>query len=700
MRKERTAINRITPDRYILATSVSLTPANKCTLASIIGPSLNDPGDIFGIRDLNGLLRKHEEVTKAHIKLWLTNTAVLERVLYAASHNFTRFMLEEIKVKLKFYVQNPSFKLALDILKSKRVLIVSGAPGVGKTTLARMLCYTYIAKGWEFVAMETPKDWLSRVSDAHKQIFFHDDFLGVVDFNKQDFSTNNPALKLFLSRVERTPNARLVMTTRSHIYKQAQLASETFSHRQFDVRRYTLDVGVYTRRIRARILYNHLFAASVPYGHICALIKSGTIKKIVDHEHYSPRILEWMTGENGTKCIPAERYADEFLLVLDNPQDLWDHAFRIQITPRCQNLLYALYFASESGEEIDQLRKIFDGIHPLLCLAYGHPRDKNDFEESLKTLEGGFVVIDDQVVSYINPSVRDYLKGQLLDKEHLIALAGGAPNAKCAKQIVDQFRCIPQLDKSDMQALLKEFTGLSKRLNSIPIKQRFNPKRPRTFANLDMKSGLRIDLLLNWWRDSPESIFLETATVIARQPIHEFDKGQDTEVLIELLASLLKAPVDERNQTKALVDSIETAIHRVFKGHFNPDNLNSLIETIDARKSILGQMFKADIETAIPQTIENIDMDLSEIDSVAELDDHAQLVEKFAKRVECNQGSVDGANDAIQRRIDEIEDPDADDEDPWNVGDYHDSSDHFTDHDLDSLFADLVTNHERTSDDI
>lgn len=85
MRHERTAIDRLALDRYILATSVSLTPVNKRALAEIIGPSLKCLDDLRGFEDLNGLLREHDDVAKSHVKLWLSDTAVLERVLHAAS---------------------------------------------------------------------------------------------------------------------------------------------------------------------------------------------------------------------------------------------------------------------------------------------------------------------------------------------------------------------------------------------------------------------------------------------------------------------------------------------------------------------------------------------------------------------------------------------------------------------------------------
>ncbi|WP_234840429.1 toll/interleukin-1 receptor domain-containing protein [Sinorhizobium meliloti] len=81
MRDERASIDGLAPQRYILTTSVALTPANKATLADIIGPALLSPGDIFGLDDLNALLRSYPDILKAHQKLWAHSTPVLEEIL-------------------------------------------------------------------------------------------------------------------------------------------------------------------------------------------------------------------------------------------------------------------------------------------------------------------------------------------------------------------------------------------------------------------------------------------------------------------------------------------------------------------------------------------------------------------------------------------------------------------------------------------
>lgn len=81
MKEERPSIDGLAPKRYVLATSVPLTPGNKDALAEVIGPGLVSTGDIFGADDLNALLRANPEIEKAHQSLWAQNTPVLEQVL-------------------------------------------------------------------------------------------------------------------------------------------------------------------------------------------------------------------------------------------------------------------------------------------------------------------------------------------------------------------------------------------------------------------------------------------------------------------------------------------------------------------------------------------------------------------------------------------------------------------------------------------
>lgn len=84
MTKERAAIDRLKPARYVLATSARLTPQNKEELAVVIGPALRSLSDIFGGDDLMGLLRKYPDIERAHHRLWAPTSTVLGAVVAQA----------------------------------------------------------------------------------------------------------------------------------------------------------------------------------------------------------------------------------------------------------------------------------------------------------------------------------------------------------------------------------------------------------------------------------------------------------------------------------------------------------------------------------------------------------------------------------------------------------------------------------------
>ena len=81
MREERSKVDRLEPSRYILSTSVSMTPLRKAKLKDIIGSALVDLGDVYGKEDLKGLLRNYQDIAEAHPALWQTSGRVIESVL-------------------------------------------------------------------------------------------------------------------------------------------------------------------------------------------------------------------------------------------------------------------------------------------------------------------------------------------------------------------------------------------------------------------------------------------------------------------------------------------------------------------------------------------------------------------------------------------------------------------------------------------
>jgi hypothetical protein len=147
------------------------------------------------------LLHRFPDVEKSNIKLWLSGTAVLERVIRSAAYAFTAMSRADIEAKVKVYAQNPSFKEAREGLESNHVDIISWPPGVGKTTPAEMLAYACIGEEWEFVAIRNLDDGLAAIIDTKKQVFFFDDFLGKVALDTRALATRDSDLARLIKRV-------------------------------------------------------------------------------------------------------------------------------------------------------------------------------------------------------------------------------------------------------------------------------------------------------------------------------------------------------------------------------------------------------------------------------------------------------------------------------------------------------------------
>ena len=190
LRKGAAKVRKLNPGRYILMTAAFLSDANKIKIVEAIGSEYLDTSDIFGCADLNSLLGKHSEVERSHHKLWLASTNVLETVL----HNDivqSEFQVEKIFGEIKRYVQGNAYPRALAALKADHVVILSGLPAVGKTTLANMLLYEHLANGFDPVVLrQNFAEGKAMFRKGKPQVFYFDDFMGTTFLGDKGSSGN------------------------------------------------------------------------------------------------------------------------------------------------------------------------------------------------------------------------------------------------------------------------------------------------------------------------------------------------------------------------------------------------------------------------------------------------------------------------------------------------------------------------------
>lgn len=410
---ETEKIKELNPKRYIISTSQSLTPKNKDKIMQICSPFIKSTSDIYGNDDLNNLITKFPEIEKDHFKLWLTSTKVLEQILHSNIVNESRFKLDEIKEKIKKFVSNPSVNEAQNILNRENFVVISGAPGVGKTTLAEMIVYSYVADGgYEFFNVsENIQDAYSvyNLDPNVKQIFYYDDFLGETHLTKNEDSS----LITFINRINKSKNKKLILTTREYILQQSKLLHEKIDN--FDFKKCIIDLKNYTKKIKADILYSHLYFSELPQEYIDNLLIEHKYFSIIEHPNYNPRIIESMTKLKIHENISAKDYHCEFIKNLDNSSEIWKHAFENQIDNKTRSVLFSIvslggrYWKPNYKQVVKEISK---NICPKL---YSENFTDLDFRKCLKILEGDFINTNPYIISFCNPSITDFLENYIVE---------------------------------------------------------------------------------------------------------------------------------------------------------------------------------------------------------------------------------------------------------------------------------------------
>lgn len=426
--EESKKVDILKPERYILIISKELSRKNKQEIKGIFNPYIKSVKDIWGIEDLNAFLSKkqNQDIVEQNFKLWLTSTSVLDLIYNNAIKGRSESTINEIKEKAYKYALTENHKKAITILEEKNVIILTGEPGIGKTTLANNLSLYCTAKGYEFCDIEenfTEAENIFRENEKKQIVFYCDDFLGSNLYDAINSKRDSHIVK-FINRVRKDSSKKFILTSRTNILNKAYSLSHRFKNDQINNNEFLLKVENLTEIDKAQILYNHIYHSKLSKDYIDKIYEDKKYREIIRHRNFNPRIIEFITDDIRIGDTTSDKYWDYITKNLNEPEEIWADYFQHQADD-CVRALTFLTVYNKGKIHEDTLRNAYNQFIKLHTINLGDHTDKS-FETVRKLvikslLNRNQIRKDSYEYVLFNPSISDFVLKSYSKETELIS---------------------------------------------------------------------------------------------------------------------------------------------------------------------------------------------------------------------------------------------------------------------------------------
>jgi len=420
---KREAANNATRDlrEYWFVTSARLSMRAKEKIAALFSSQELKQEHILGVSDIDKRLDENSDIERRNIKLYLSSVAVLQAVLNNAAYVRQQQYFDAILERRKFFVGSKALPIVRKVLGEHRMCIVSGEPGVGKTTLCETVALQLMEEGYETFDIKNISEAQDVWRKDSKQLFIYDDFLGQTSLSEKLGRLEDQELEKFALSLRRSDRHLLLLSTREYILEAASKTYPRLDSAAFQIGKVVVDVGSYTDFQRAHILYNHVHFSDLKAAARASLIANRKYDRVLDHVNYNPRLIAMIILEAAAKggVVAGRGFADFLLAGLDDPSRLWESILTSELGDTARDVLLTLCSLPTLVSE----QTLFLAASSF-CQTEGSVLTTSEFSKALKVLGKVFVTIgrngSSPMIELRNPGVRDFLTGHILKDQFVL----------------------------------------------------------------------------------------------------------------------------------------------------------------------------------------------------------------------------------------------------------------------------------------
>ena len=407
-------VRRLNPDRYILVVSLKLSKHETEKIYDLFSQYMSGSDDLIDGNGLNSILAKTEYrwIERNFTSLWIPDGQILEdfigKIINKGSR--ARSFREQKKAieACKTFVQTGIYDEARQILENNHTVVISGQPGMGKSTIARVLAMDFLSveyyEGlyWVNSFDEIEDQW---EDSCDKQVFIMDDYWGAV-FHRERGRRENSHLEDLICQIKTEDSKRLIITSREYIVQQEFFLNPELEDIIKDLKMECI-LREYTDAEKAKILFSHLQASDLDIEYIREIYRR--CNQLVKNRSYSPRVIDRFLKESDPRIYSASQYAEELLGWMKYPEKFWEGIFR-EFSEEAK-IIASIVVISYTLVSIADIRATYSSY----IRHYGGICEPKTFENCISELEETVLITyfeeesDKIMVEFENPSIVDFL---------------------------------------------------------------------------------------------------------------------------------------------------------------------------------------------------------------------------------------------------------------------------------------------------